>query len=328
MNRDSRRGAGSPRPSAERAIVSAVSRLRTIERARWTDQCARLTAWLADPPRDDAEAVVALETRRDLASLQAALAGKTPSAVVGRSDDPRHGDETTRMALACDEAAHMADNALVYARKLATSSTPDRERPRLVRWLGRLQLELADTGLPEPVPDFRAHATALVRDGDRGLAAIDDELVRTRDRLRRRAAPYRDHAALATALLAEVEVLGDKIAAACRLDDAAQVHAGVVEALRFVSLAAVADVPLTPSARVDTVWHELVLCTRAYAELGERFGRFVHHAPAEPSPEHAAQLRETLRRYHLVYGPPDPVWWGATADARGAVADCGACESP
>ena len=309
--------------------MQAVNRLPAIERERWADQCARLRAWLDVAPRDGAEAIVADHARRDLAQLQSALAGKTPSAVFDRADDPRHRRATARRLLAQDEAAHAADNALVFARRLAEDGS-DRDRPRLVRWLGRLQLELADTELPPPVPDFRDIAVELAR-GDASTVSVPrlaEDLTHVRDRLYQLAAPARDHAAVAAKLLADVPVLADKIAAACALDDPDAAKAGLTEALRFVALAAASDVPLTPSTRVDAAWHELVLCTRAYADLCASFGRFVHHEPGPPSPVHAAQLRETLRRYHLAYGTPDPAWWGETADAHGVVADCGACESP
>ncbi|MCZ4099830.1 glycine-rich domain-containing protein [Streptomyces sp. H39-C1] len=54
----------------------------------------------------------------------------------------------------------------------------------------------------------------------------------------------------------------------------------VGEALKFVVAAArYPDVPLAPSRVVDEGWHALILHTRLYASLCERFGVFVHHTP-------------------------------------------------
>jgi hypothetical protein len=135
-----------------------------------------------------------------------------------------------------------------------------------------------------------------------------------------------DHLARARGLLEVKPILGQKIALACEVDGA-QVVDGLVEVLRFMELTRIAEGTLTPSPRVDDVWHELILCTRQYAEYCRaHLGRFVHHDPGGSDDLNRARFRETLRLYNLCFGMPDPKWWGEPS-AISAVADCGPCES-
>jgi hypothetical protein len=128
--------------------------------------------------------------------------------------------------------------------------------------------------------------------------------------------------ALADAVLAETPVLATKLTGA--LDDVAPRRA-LREVLRFLALCAASDRPLTPSRAVDDAWHELVLCTRTYARLCDtHFGRFLHHEPSDDDPRHARQFADTLGRYHLRFGVPDPRLWGEHPHLPSA--DCGGCE--
>ncbi len=131
----------------------------------------------------------------------------------------------------------------------------------------------------------------------------------------------------AGALLSAKPVLLDKLRAACGVDPGGA-REGVREVLRFLALTGHAPGGLTPSPRVDDAWHELILCTREYAALCQRyFGRFVHHDPGGSDDLNHRRFRETLRLYNLHFGPPDPAWWGEVAQ-NAPRADCGACESP
>lgn len=52
------------------------------------------------------------------------------------------------------------------------------------------------------------------------------------------------------------------------------------EGIKFVLAAArFPAVPMAPSRVVDEGWHALILHTRIYAALCERYGPFVHHSP-------------------------------------------------
>ena len=128
-------------------------------------------------------------------------------------------------------------------------------------------------------------------------------------------------------LLEAKPVLLDKLRAACGVD-AEGAQRGVREVLRFLALTSLSDVGLTPSPRVDDAWHEMILCTREYAALCQRyFGRFVHHDPGGSDDLNLRRFRETLGLYNLCYGPPYPQWWGHAAE-QAPRAECGACEAP
>ena len=98
------------------------------------------------------------------------------------------------------------------------------------------------------------------------------------------------------------------------------------EVLRFLYLVAHHNSgKLTPARRVDLVWHEFILCTRAYQEFCEQqFGRMIHHHPGGSDQENRRQFAETLRRYRQCFGTPDPSYWGTGHVDAG---DCGGCES-
>lgn len=135
-----------------------------------------------------------------------------------------------------------------------------------------------------------------------------------------------DHPALAADLLRRKPVLRDKLVAACDVDEAGA-HAALMEVLRFLSLVASGPGTLTPSPRVDDAWHELLLCTRLYMEVcDECFGRYVHHDPGGTVEDNRRQFAETIRRYCLAFGDPDPAFWGPRAPLAPS-ADCGACEA-
>ncbi len=83
---------------------------------------------------------------------------------------------------------------------------------------------------------------------------------------------------------------------------------------------------LTPSHRVDLVWHELILFTRLYDQFCKtHFGRFLHHTPGGTDEDNHRQFRETQRAYRDAFGEPDAYFWG---DSPPSLDDfgCGSCE--
>lgn len=91
------------------------------------------------------------------------------------------------------------------------------------------------------------------------------------------------------------------------------------EMLIFLDLCAESKQVLAPSKPVDAAWHAFLLHTRDYeAYCRERFGRLVHHEPAE-GVDREAYARAYKRRREL-YGTPAADVWPITfvaADAAG-----------
>lgn len=136
-----------------------------------------------------------------------------------------------------------------------------------------------------------------------------------------------DVGTLAADVLRQNDVLYEKITATleCVRDE---VQIAFEEVLRFLFLVASHDSgQLTPSHRVDLVWHEFILCTRVYDEFCEtHFGRMIHHHPGGERERHRRQYEETLRLYKHFFGQPHQRFW---PDARSRLtgANCGACET-
>ena len=132
---------------------------------------------------------------------------------------------------------------------------------------------------------------------------------------------------LAADVLRQNDVLYEKITASleCVRDD---VQRAVEETLRFLFLVANHESgQLTPSHRVDLVWHEFILCTRFYQYFCEKhFGRMIHHHPGGDRSRHRRQYEEPLRLYRQFFGRPDQKFW---PDSRSPfpAADCGSCET-
>ena len=110
------------------------------------------------------------------------------------------------------------------------------------------------------------------------------------------------------------------------LCDAPEARGVIVEALKFMSLAASSSGrPLTPSHRVDLAWHELILFTAAYQNLcDQQFGKFIHHHPGGNRLDHQKQFADTLTAYRETFGEPPVRFWGNRDES---IAGCGNCES-
>jgi len=107
--------------------------------------------------------------------------------------------------------------------------------------------------------------------------------------------------------------------------DREEVPTALREVLRFLFLVAHHDTGgLTPSRRVDLVWHEFILCTQAYREVcHSQFGRFIDHHPGGSAELNRRRYQTTLRCYERTFGSPDPAYWGDNH----VDPDCGACEA-
>lgn len=91
------------------------------------------------------------------------------------------------------------------------------------------------------------------------------------------------------------------------------------EAKRMLYLSIVSDDSISPSNRVDDMWHEMIIFTRFYKDFGEFIGGFIHHNPT--SPERAKKLKrtkdgevsgyaKTKANYEKYFNQkPDPKYW-------------------
>lgn len=132
--------------------------------------------------------------------------------------------------------------------------------------------------------------------------------------------------ALLQDLLRRAPVLEAKIAD-LGPDEARDAKPLLGEVIRFLHLCCASPRSLGPTARIDRVWHEFILCTRAYREwCQEHLGRFVDHAPDVPGSRNPAALMRTVELYQRHFGPLPHQLWGIGQDSP-VLASCGACES-
>lgn len=135
-----------------------------------------------------------------------------------------------------------------------------------------------------------------------------------------------NHQQLAQRILQENPILGQRIAEKCTIAPQ-NVLTALTETIRFLNLIVFSEKKLTPGETIDTVWHEFILCTRAYAQFCENvFGRFVHHAPGGTEAENKNQYRMTLKLYQLYYGAMPHDYWGHVPYGD-VESNCGPCES-
>jgi uncharacterized protein (TIGR04222 family) len=95
------------------------------------------------------------------------------------------------------------------------------------------------------------------------------------------------------------------------LDDA---QAAIEEYRRFCFLAVAAGHPVTPSQRVDQVWHTHITDTRGYQAFCQQvLKQPLHHVPSRggvaEDRRHEAQYADTLDSYRRYFGPlPERIW--------------------
>ncbi len=134
------------------------------------------------------------------------------------------------------------------------------------------------------------------------------------------------HSRLAEDILSANDVLYKKITENCRLPISA-VPSAMAEVVRYLNLIAYSNETLTPSKLVDDVWHEFILCTKAYYDFCDRhFERMIHHFPGGSEEKNHRQFHRTLELYRQYFGEPKPMFWGRGRQIA-EEADCGACES-
>lgn len=99
-----------------------------------------------------------------------------------------------------------------------------------------------------------------------------------------------------------------------------------IELLRFMALIGHSQERLTPSYKIDLVWHEFILFTRLYMKVCETyFGRYIHHAPGRKEDENQQQFKNTVELYEAHFGKIPLNIWGISDIS--AESSCGPCES-
>lgn len=128
-----------------------------------------------------------------------------------------------------------------------------------------------------------------------------------------------------TELFAVAPLLREKILRYCDLGGQTP-EQGLLEVLRFLSLIN-PQKTVTPSERVDQIWHQFILWTKLYFNYCETlYGRYLHHTPDDDGPKNQAQFEYCLNEYKKRYGQPCPVFWGPywSVSLQG---NCSGCES-
>lgn len=126
-------------------------------------------------------------------------------------------------------------------------------------------------------------------------------------------------------IFANAPFLEDKIIEHCELG----VHTpaqGLLEVLRFLSLVSDEQV-LTPSIRVDLIWHQFILSTRVYSDYCTKlYKKYLHHTPSNDKVENHQQFEHCLSLYTQRYGTP-PVWFWGNPLVVNTTGGCSGCEA-
>jgi hypothetical protein len=130
-------------------------------------------------------------------------------------------------------------------------------------------------------------------------------------------------------LICDNPLLMAKLTTEIKEADESQARLGLIETLRFLWLCSQSNAVLTPSIRVDKVWHELILFTRSYQAFCEtHLGHFVHHQPSDQPSNELKQYSMTLVEYKRYFGHPSAAFWPQvkTVSTKEA-SSCGTCEN-
>ena len=129
----------------------------------------------------------------------------------------------------------------------------------------------------------------------------------------------------AQTLLQAAPYLADKIELYGDIGEATPAQA-LVEVLKFMALVKQGQ-PITPSVRVDNVWHQFILSTRLYSEYCTNcYDKFLHHTPSNDRVSNQSQFELCLTLYQRQFGQPNKWFWGLVWQEPKA-GDCGSCES-
>lgn len=130
---------------------------------------------------------------------------------------------------------------------------------------------------------------------------------------------------LARKLLSENILLVTKLVQNNVVSNSKEANSAVIELLKFLYLCAYSDATLTPSLRIDAVWHELILFSRSYTDFCiKHFSCYIHHQPSDSPSAEAHQYQHTLQLYIRYFGKPNADFW---VNAGICESECGSCEN-
>jgi hypothetical protein len=128
-----------------------------------------------------------------------------------------------------------------------------------------------------------------------------------------------------TQIFVEAPYLENKITQHCELGDSTPAQ-GLLEVLRFLTLVSEEQV-LTPSVRVDLIWHQFILSTRIYSDYCTKlYKKYLHHTPSNDKVENHQQFEHCLNLYAQRYGAA-PVWFWGKQLVVNTTGCCSGCEA-
>ena len=114
---------------------------------------------------------------------------------------------------------------------------------------------------------------------------------------------------LSKSILAKTPILIEKLVEKCHIDEK-DVPIAFEELLKYLFVNAKSEKKLTPSIRIDDIWHEFILFTKLYANFCEKeYGFFIHHRPGGSEEENINQYKETLNELEKQFGSLNEHFW-------------------
>lgn len=87
----------------------------------------------------------------------------------------------------------------------------------------------------------------------------------------------------------------------------------ILEYKKFMFLAATSEMMVSPSAIVDTVWHQHLIFTQSYQEFCDLLGKQIQHIPSTHNREDFQKFKQAKERTTILYEPifgkqPPAIW--------------------
>ena len=130
---------------------------------------------------------------------------------------------------------------------------------------------------------------------------------------------------LAVTLLKENDLLESKLIETNVVENSKEAQEGVAELLKFLFLCANHNSILTPSLKIDVLWHEFILFSRSYMSFCHmHFSKYIHHQPSNSSSNEMHQYQSTIQLYLQYFGSLNTKFWVTAGVCEN---HCGSCEN-